>query len=130
MLCDDQADFYIDVKRAKATASKCFQVLSDFLNERDIVLLDICFMIDETGEKVYGEISQDCGRYQHKNISLDKDVWRSGGSSDMVITKWKKLLEILEKKPLQIPFKTQKSKTSSLREFLKSAKVEFLKSKL
>jgi len=91
------ADWYIDTKKARATALKLFDALSDFLNERDIVCYDLCLFISEGGEIVFGEISQDCGRYRHFDLgSLDKDVWRSGGSSDQVLKKWQTLLDLIE----------------------------------
>lgn len=102
-LCEDMADWYMDVPKTRVTASKCFKALAKFLDERNLVLKDICFMIAEDGETAYGEISQDCGRYQYKNEnqldSLDKDVWRAGGSSELVLEKWKRLLQILEQNP-------------------------------
>jgi len=102
-LGEDMANWYIDVAKARKTALNCFNALETFLDARNIVLKDICFMIDEDGETIYGEISQDCGRYQYKNPdsldSLDKDVWRSGGSSELVLDKWKRLLQILETNP-------------------------------
>lgn len=96
-LCDDQAELFIDVRKAKRTALQAFQVLSEFLMDRDIVLYDICFFITEDGKTLFGEISQDCGRFRHfDKDSLDKDVWRHGGSSSLVMNKWKRLLELIE----------------------------------
>ena len=98
VLCDDQADFYIDVKEAKKTAVKTFQLLQDFLNEKDIVIYDLCLFISEDGKTVFGEISPDCGRYRHYDLgSLDKDIWRAGGSSDEVLKKWNLLYELITK---------------------------------
>jgi phosphoribosylaminoimidazole-succinocarboxamide synthase len=98
IMCDDQADLYIDVKEAKRTASKAFQVLSDFLVSKDIVIYDLCLFISEDGKTVFGEISPDCGRYRHFNLgSLDKDVWRAGGSSSEVLLKWNLLYEMITK---------------------------------
>lgn len=96
VLCDEQADWFIDVKKAKETARKTFAVLQDFLNEKDIMIYDLCLFISEDGETVYGEISPDCGRYRHFDLgSLDKDVWRAGGSSDAVLEKWNLLYEMI-----------------------------------
>ena len=48
------------------------------------------------GKTVFGEISQDCGRFRHFDLgSLDKDVWRSGGSSELVLEKWQLLLDLI-----------------------------------
>ncbi len=99
VMCDEQADLFIDVKEAKKTAARTFQILSDFLNEKDILIYDLCLFISEDGKTVFGEISPDCGRYRHYDLgSLDKDVWRAGGSSDDVLAKWNLLHELITKK--------------------------------
>lgn len=97
ILPEDLADWFIDTKKARATALRVYDVLESFLAERDIVLYDLCLFIAEDGETVYGEISQDCGRFRHFDLgSLDKDVWRSGGSSADVLSKWELLLQLIE----------------------------------
>ena len=74
-----------------------FKALTAFLKPRKIVCYDLCTIIDETGTLVFGEISQDCGRFRHADLSsLDKDVWRSGGSSEDVYRKWELLLAHIE----------------------------------
>lgn len=96
VMCDAQADYYIDVKEARKTAAITFSVLSDFLAEKDIVIYDLCLFISEDGKTVYGEISPDCGRYRHYDLgSLDKDVWRAGGSSEQVLEKWNLLYKMI-----------------------------------
>lgn len=57
----------------------------------DIVLDDMCFFITKDGTRVYSEISQDNARYKNKSDrdSFDKDVWRAGGSSDLILEKYK-----------------------------------------
>lgn len=93
ILSDGFADLFIDVERARATALRVYRAMETFLGERNIVCNDLCLFITEDGNLVYGEISQDCGRFRHFDLgSLDKDVWRSGGSSDQVIEKWSTLL--------------------------------------
>ena len=90
--------WFIDTKRARATALATFRALQDFLGERDVVVYDLCLFVTEDGETVFGEVSQDCGRFRHFDLgSLDKDVWRAGGSSDAVLAKWQLLLDIIEK---------------------------------
>jgi phosphoribosylaminoimidazole-succinocarboxamide synthase len=97
ILPDAMADWFIDTERARRTAQRVFDALTDFLETRDIVCYDLCLFISEDGEQVFGEISQDCGRYRHFDLgSLDKDVWRSGGSSEQVLEKWALLLELLQ----------------------------------
>jgi phosphoribosylaminoimidazole-succinocarboxamide synthase len=98
-LTDQLADYFINVTHARKTAFLTARVLEDFLAEKDIVFCDLCMFIDESGTLVYGEISPDCGRYRHLDYgSLDKDEWRTGGSSSQVIRKWEILCELLESK--------------------------------
>jgi hypothetical protein len=90
------ADLFIDVKVARRTAFLAAKSIEDFLASRDIVFYDICLFITEDGGMLYGEVSPDCGRYRHLDLGeLDKDVWRSGGSSRDVIDKWLLLCELM-----------------------------------
>jgi phosphoribosylaminoimidazole-succinocarboxamide synthase len=92
------ADFFIDVKQAQRTAFLTAKVIEEFLATKEIVFYDLCMFISEDGKLVYGEISPDCGRYRHLDLgSLDKDVWRTGGSSKEVIEKWNLLTELISK---------------------------------
>lgn len=96
-LPEQLADLFIDVPRARRTAFLTAKAVAEFLAERDIVFYDLCLFISEDGETVYGELSPDCGRYRHLDLgSLDKDVWRTGGSSSQVIEKWNLLCEMIE----------------------------------
>lgn len=97
VLGDMMADWFIDVNKARQTVIKTYNILSDFLNEHDIVIYDLCLFITEDGETVFGEISPDCGRFRHYDLgSLDKDVWRAGGSSKEVLEKWNLLYEMIK----------------------------------
>jgi len=97
-LGDEQADWFIDTERARLAAKRVFKALSDFLAPRDIVLSDLCLFVTHDGETVFGEISQDCGRFRHFDLgSLDKDVWRAGGSSEQVLAKWRTLVDLITK---------------------------------
>jgi len=96
ILPEPVADWYIDVSKARDTALRVYDALTEFLNDRDVVCYDLCLFLTEDGETVFGEISQDCGRYRHFDLgSLDKDVWRAGGSSEQVLDKWRTLLEVI-----------------------------------
>lgn len=98
VLCEMQADWFIDVTKATQTALKTAEVISEFLNRCDIVFYDLCLFIAEDGETVFGEVSQDCGRYRHYDLgSLDKDVWRQGGSGvkEKMLEKWKVFVELI-----------------------------------
>ncbi len=98
VLGESQADWFIDVEKARVTALQTYRALSNFLGERDVVIYDLCLFVTEDGHTVFGEISQDCGRFRHFDLgSLDKDVWRAGGSAEHVLDKWKLLLEIAER---------------------------------
>lgn len=101
-LCDEVmsesfADYYINVENAKNTALKAFDVLSKFLESKKIQLIDICFFIDQNGTCIFSEISPDCMRVKslENKESLDKDIWRAGGSSPLLIQKWTKFLEMI-----------------------------------
>lgn len=102
VLGDETANWFIDVTVARLTALRAFKALSDFLGLRDIVLCDVCFFISEDGRTMFGEISQDCGRFRHFDLgSLDKDVWRAGGSSSDVLAKWDLLTQMIAAPPMR-----------------------------
>lgn len=95
---EDVADWWIDTRAARLTAMRTFAALQDFLGARDIVLYDLCLFISSDGQTVFGEISQDCGRFRHFDLGeLDKDVWRAGGSHAEVLEKWELLCQMIEK---------------------------------
>jgi phosphoribosylaminoimidazole-succinocarboxamide synthase len=95
---EDIADWWINTKVARRTALRVFDVLTEFLGARDVLLYDLCLFISTDGETVFGEISQDCGRFRHFDLGeLDKDVWRAGGSHEEVLEKWKLLCEVVER---------------------------------
>jgi ATP phosphoribosyltransferase/thymidylate kinase len=98
-LAEDVADEFIDVHNSKQLVRNAFETLEYHFDKMDIVFKDVCFMPLVDGKKLYGEVSQDCGRYEHKDIDgmddVSKDVWRSGGSSELVLEKWHKLTVIV-----------------------------------
>lgn len=97
VLGEDFADELIDTRQARRTALCTFAVLSRYLARCNIVIYDLCLFITSDGRTVYGEIDQDCGRFRHLDHgSLDKDVWRSGGSVGDVLAKWELLIEMIE----------------------------------
>ena len=98
VMSESLADWFIDVKAATSTALRLQRELSNILAKCDVVVYDLCLFITQDGSTVFGEISQDCGRFRHFDLgSLDKDVWRSGGSSEMVLEKWKLLDSLIQK---------------------------------
>jgi hypothetical protein len=95
---EDIADWWIDTQAARATVIRTFDALQEFLSTRDVVIYDLCLFISADGHTVFGEISQDCGRYRHFDMGeFDKDVWRAGGSHEEVLEKWKFLCKMLKK---------------------------------
>ena len=98
VLGDTMADWFIDVTKSRQTALRLYGILASFLSVRNIICYDLCVILDESGTLVFGEISQDCGRFRHADLhSLDKDVWRVGGSSEQVLEKWQLLLTLMER---------------------------------
>jgi phosphoribosylaminoimidazole-succinocarboxamide synthase len=94
---DDHANWFINVREAKKTALQVFEALTRFLGKRDVVVYDLCLFVTQEGNTVFGEISPDCGRFRHFDLgSLDKDVWRTGGSSEQVLAKWQTLIDLIE----------------------------------
>lgn len=97
VLGEDFASDIIDVRQARRTALRTYAVLQRYMARCQIVIYDMCLFITSDGRTVYGEINQDCGRFRHLDHgSLDKDVWRSGGSVGDVLAKWRLLAEMLE----------------------------------
>ncbi len=97
------ANWFIDTGRAKHTATIAFEGLRSFLETKQLELVDMCFFISEDGELLFGEISPDCMRVRaHDGSSLDKDVWRQGGSSDRVLQKWQEFVQIVGE-PASLP---------------------------
>lgn len=97
-LCEDLADKFINTVAAKATVLRAFETLESHFANMGIRFKDVCFMVTLEGTKIFGEVSQDCGRYEliDMDASLDKDVWRAGGSSELVLEKWKLLSQIVD----------------------------------
>jgi len=100
LICDDLADQLINVEVSKKAAKHIFRVLMEHFEKMNIYMQDICLMLTVDGDKLYGEVSQDCGRYKYKHehtlTDLDKDIWRAGGSSDLVLEKYKKLTSLVK----------------------------------
>ena len=100
VMSDDHANLFINTKTAKELAKKTFAVLETHFTNMGIQLQDICFMITTNGTMHFGEISQDNARYKKISFDtsqrdLDKDLWRSGNSSDLVLQKWRELTKIV-----------------------------------
>lgn len=85
----------MDVVEAEKNALKTFKILQCFFNSHGFEMMDICFMFTKDGTKMYYEISQDCARIKKLDLSddYDKDIWRAGGSSELIIEKWKQIAD-------------------------------------
>lgn len=97
ILPDAMAGWYIETDQARITALHAATALQSFFAERGLQLWDLCFFITEDGCNVFSEISPDCCRIRYLDGAAgpDKDIWRHGGSSDDVLTKWNRLAELL-----------------------------------
>lgn len=96
---DDMMNLLIDTEKAKNLALQAQVAIDKFLNKSDIVNLDLCFNgITEDGTMMCAEISQDVGRFRHYRIgSLDKDIWRAGGTRcvEEILEKWKVMVDMI-----------------------------------
>lgn len=98
ILPDQVANWFINTEVARKTAQTAFNGLCEYFSKKDLDLWDICFFISEDGKRMFGEISPDCMRVRTLgNMSLDKDIWRAGGSSDTIKSKWQQMINMLEK---------------------------------
>ncbi len=88
-LPEPMAEWFINVEAAKQTALVAFAALDEHLASKGLDLWDICFFVTADGQALFGEVSPDGLRVRAADgTSLDKDVWRSGGSSSTVKDKW------------------------------------------
>ncbi|GAB4193339.1 MAG: hypothetical protein OHK0022_08070 [Roseiflexaceae bacterium] len=94
-LASDMAELWINTARAADLARRAFAALSAFLGGRGLRLLDICFFIDRDGGLIFSELSPDCMRVTAADDSLDKDIWRAGGSSELLLAKWTRFVELI-----------------------------------
>ena len=99
-ISDDYAAIWMkNVPAAKKLASEVFLWLEALFKSAGLVLVDICFFIDEEGKYVFGEISPDCFRVREsldENAkSFDKDVWRKGGSPEKITERYEILYNLI-----------------------------------
>lgn len=90
------ADQFIDTAAAERTALSAFEILTRFLGERRIELVDICFFITRDGRSVFGEVSPDCMRAKYLADDLDKDLWRRGKDAQTIRERWRHFLQLVE----------------------------------
>ena len=90
----------IDVKQTKLSVLKMFMTIQAYFSQVNLIIKDICFMLDKKGQIFWSEINQDCMRITMNNESnekFDKDIWRTGGSKSRhdLLSKWKDFNRIL-----------------------------------
>ncbi|WP_211468069.1 phosphoribosylaminoimidazolesuccinocarboxamide synthase [Collimonas silvisoli] len=99
-ISDDYASVWLDnPARAKQLASDTFLWIEDLFARNGLLLIDICFFIDQTGSVIFGEISPDCMRVRSQaadeSEAFDKDKWRSGGEPQEVLTRYGSLYNLV-----------------------------------
>jgi phosphoribosylaminoimidazole-succinocarboxamide synthase len=92
-ISDDYAGVWLDhPSRAKQLARDAFGWIEDLFARSGLLLIDICFFIDQSGTVLFGEISPDCMRVRSRAAddadALDKDQWRSGGEPHEVLARY------------------------------------------
>ena len=103
-LPDDYAALWMDdLPAAKKLARDAFLWIEERFSRAELQLVDICFFIDRTGTVLYGEISPDCMRVRDGASAdaeaFDKDLWRSGGSPEEVLARYRSLYELVFGEP-------------------------------
>jgi len=95
-MSESLAAYLINVNKTQQLALRTFEVLNRHLANCGVEIWDFCLFVNREGSHIFGEISQDNGRYRKLGTgeALDKDVWRAGGSSENVLEKWKLLTQL------------------------------------
>lgn len=103
-LSDDYASIWIeDIASAKKLASDTFLWLEKLFSDAGLVLIDICYFIDESGKVIFGEVSPDCMRVREGNqhpkdtTSFDKDIWRDNGKELFLAEQYNRLYQLIFK---------------------------------
>lgn len=101
-ISDDYAGVWMNnVVEAKNLARETFSWMERVFRDSGLLLIDICFFIDKSGQLLYGEISPDCMRVREglgdpKNSeSFDKDLWRKGEKEVLIAKQYHKIYHIL-----------------------------------
>jgi len=115
-VCSDILEQLIDVPQTRETAMKMVCTMQSYLTQLGLEAKDGCFMLDKSGKVFWSEVNQDCLRVQVKvgHESLDKDIWRAGGSAakDQVVKKWNAFNDLMYEY-----FKTHKFMESELKNY-------------
>lgn len=96
-MSDDQANRFIDVRRAKALVRRAFLYLQQRLKGIDLELLDGCFFVNESGQILVSEISTDNLRFVYigKDPELQR-VFDLKAPKELALAKAEALLGLLE----------------------------------
>jgi len=88
----DILESIMDIPKTRESAIKMYCTIQSYAHEVGLDVKDGCFMLDPTGTIFWSEVNQDCLRIQaiKDHESLDKDIWRAGGSSakELIVKKW------------------------------------------
>ncbi|CAF1482447.1 unnamed protein product [Rotaria sordida] len=92
-ITEDLLTHVIDIKQTKLCVLKMFMVLQSYFFRVNLLIKDVCFMLNKNGEQFWSEINQDCMRItaiDSNQNKFDKDIWRAGGSSsrEQILQKW------------------------------------------
>ncbi|UJR20148.1 hypothetical protein I4U23_023280 [Adineta vaga] len=92
-ISEDLLTDVIDIKQTRLAVLKMFMIIQSYFSRINLIIKDVCFMLDENGEQFWSEINQDCMRITMKDenqTKFDKDIWRTGGtsSSKQILQKW------------------------------------------
>ncbi|CAF3371628.1 unnamed protein product [Rotaria sp. Silwood2] len=92
-ITEDLLTHIIDIKQTKLSVLKMFMVIQSYFSRVNLLIKDVCFMLDKNGKQFWGEINQDCMRItmiDNNQNKFDKDIWRTGGSSsrEQIMQKW------------------------------------------
>jgi phosphoribosylaminoimidazole-succinocarboxamide synthase len=108
-ISDDYASVWMqDVQNAKELARETFIWMETLFSPAGLLLVDICFFIDKTGEVIFGEISPDCMRVKsilgnpEERESFDKDLWREGEKKQLLSERYERLFTLLFNQTVKI----------------------------
>lgn len=91
----------IDIDKCRETAIKVYCTIDSYLSKVGLEVKDGCMMLNSDGTMCWSEVNQDCMRIttSSSNESLDKDIWRSGGSASkqLIVEKWNHFNGIIKK---------------------------------
>ncbi|CAF1468962.1 unnamed protein product [Rotaria sp. Silwood1] len=99
-ITEDLVTHVMDVKQTKLSVLKMFMVIQSYFSRVNLLIKDVCFMLEKNGKQFWSEINQDCMRIttiDSNQNKFDKDIWRAGGSAsrEQILQKWNDFNRIL-----------------------------------